>query len=480
MSAKAVGSRAAVQQGVLPAAGLLFAGIALVVFRREVLALPAVIFNVLVTVCFVTGLTVLYRWDRGKRVSLGFMFAAMYGLFHFGIYMALAFGVDLALVQVGDVSWVDGPWFALAGMYAVLGFFAFVAGYSWIRSRQGAGPVDGLERETAADATSRDGNGPVGGIVALLGLTLWLINVVESGVQFGDNYVVYLAKTAGSAIPWALLLIGLGVAIIGTGTRSLITIMALGAFACWALLAIALGLRGEVLIPIVAYFVGRSRRMPVPFGIRRMAVLGILALSLGSVVRVIRVGVWDRSLVLGATNPAAGLVELGYSIRPLMLAVNWRLVDLEPYVGLATYLAPFRRFLMGTLLGMPVLSVDADPAVFGGVIGTRVGPVGGSVAAEAYRVGGLLALVAVLALIGVIAGWADIWRQGEPLADAAVAMAAFVLLLWIRNDFTPVPFELVVGLLLLQAIRFMAPRSVSRSVARQEEGTIKRRKSVPV
>lgn len=440
---------------------------ALVLLRNEVTTLPQWWASFVIGVVFFHCLAQLYRWDRGQRITLGFMFAAMYGLFHFGLFLSIVFGVDFSKMRIADIGWAYGDGFTMAGVYAAIGLYAFTSGYSSTRTLRFKGALAPSRRSDELRTRLFKRNGSAGGILVLVGIVLWVWNLILGGVQFGDNYISYLEKTAALPMPVALLLIGLGVSLLGAGTDGAIGRAGLACVVVWAPFAALLGLRGEVLIPAVSFFIARSRRRHVPFGVRRIGILALLALSVGSVVRVVRVGATDASQLLAAMNPAASLVELGYSIRPMMLALHWRINDAESFVGVATYLSPLRRFVIGRILGGEVLPVAMDPAVFGGVMSSRIGPVGGSIAAEAYRVGGVAAIVIVLALIGFLVALADTVGVGDPVVDASVAMLAFILLLWIRNDFTPVPFEMIfAGLIVLGMRAFPAPSSSSSRSSR--------------
>ncbi len=264
-------------------------------------------------------------------------------------------------------------------------------------------------------------------------------------------------------MPTAYLLMGFGIPVASASRHPSSRRAALVLFALWSLPAFTLGLRGEVIIPAAAYAVVAARRRVTPLR-PWMAALAVGVVAAGSAVRVIRQHGLAGAGTLTSTDPLSGLTELGYSIRPLVVAVGYHARG-EDYVGYGTYLAPVRRLVMGRLLGYQVPSVTEDPTVFGSMIARRVGPIGGSVAAEAYRSGGVFGMLLILFLLGVVLARIDA-TASTLLKDAAAGMVAFSLFLWIRNDFTPVPVQMTVAVaVLLLMWVFGARRSTQASTS---------------
>jgi hypothetical protein len=85
----------------------------------------------------------------------------------------------------------------------------------------------------------------------------------------------------------------------------------------------------------------------------------------------------------------------------------------------------------------------------------RVGPVGFSVVAEAYRNFANWGAVLVLLLIGVLLGAMDRWPASVlPQAVTGVVLAA--LLNHIRNSWTPAPAQLAIGLALIGLVALVS------------------------
>lgn len=423
---------------------------ALLVFRSE-LATSRQLTAAVACATAALSIVLLTRLDRHRPFSLGLVYLSLLAIFHVGLLIPVAFNVPVTLFNSVDASWVQSPSFASAAIYVAIGIVAFALGYLF---RFRSSPARSTESKGSAEQASitPDGAGVVGVILLVLGLGLWLQIALSSGIGvLGASYASFLAATAGSNTPAAYLLMGFGLSVVASSPRRSTRRFALITFGLWSVPAFALGLRGEVILPLAAYLVVANRRRLLRFR-PWMALAGLGALSLGSAIRVLRqLGVGNSSVELTAFNPFQGVIELGYSIRPLVYVSSHHDATGNSFVGIATYLAPFRRFIEGRLLGRDVLSVEQDPAVFGGFIAEQVGPIGGSPMAEAYRAGGVLGLIIVLFLIGVLAATLDSVHPGK-YADAVVGMLGFALLMWVRNDFTPVPAQFlltipVVGLM---------------------------------
>jgi hypothetical protein len=302
------------------------------------------------------------------------------------------------------------------------------------------------------EMSKTDGPGIIGIIMLMLGIALWVYNAISSGASvFGSSYPEFLALTKNTDMPSAYILMGFGLVLVASSSHAVLRHRALWVFVLWSIPAFILGLRGEVIIPSAAYLVVAARRRHI--GLRPwLVVASIAALAAGSAIRVLR-DLSSRGGALNASifNPFDSLVELGSSIRPLTTMINYHIQNGEPFVGMDTYLAPFRRVIVGRILGGPTVSVEADPSVFSTMILHRVGPIGGSPAAEAYRSGGILVMVIIMVLIGLAVASLDA-LPNDRYSNCLVGMLAFIGLFWVRNDFTPVPTEIVTAFVIILCI----------------------------
>ena len=404
------------------------------------------------TVVAVASVTVIARSGPRGAVTLGSVYAALFALFHCGLLASVGLGVSPALLNAGDARWLYSGTLPFAALVVALGQCAFTTAYLLTSGRTEDGPVGrdapaepaGLTEDVgpSEDVLAGDGAGIAGNLLLLAGIALWTFFTLSSGVSvLTSTYVAFLAATSGAPMPYAYLLIGLGFAAASASRRPRSRALALAVFSVWAVPALALGLRGEVIIPAAAYLVVLARRREVRLTVRT-ALVAVAVLAVGSLVRIVRQFGVAAALdldTLGSAGPLSALTELGYSIRPLIVVRTFELGG-EPFVGGGTYLAPIRR-VVADVLGLPSTPAGEDPVVFSTMIAERAGPIGGSVAAEAYRSGGTITVVAVLALLGVLVARLDSAPRG-PYRDAAVGMVAYSLLLWVRNDVTPVPLQL--------------------------------------
>jgi len=286
----------------------------------------------------------------------------------------------------------------------------------------------------------------------VLGIALWLYNAISSGASvFGSSYLVFLAATKQTDMSTAYLLMGFGLVLSAVGRQRKSRNLALSLFVLWSLPALLLGLRGEVIIPATAYLIVAARRRFIRPRAWMFAV-AIVALAAGSAIRVLRlVGDKGSTIDIGIFNPLDGLKELGGSIRPLVVMINYHDQYGEPFVGMSTYLAPFRRLIVGRILGGQVTATANDPFVFSTMIAQRVGQIGGSPAAEAYRSGGVVVMVVVLFLIGFAVASLDS-LPNEKYPNCLVGMLSFIVLFWVRNDFTPVPADTMTAFVVLATV----------------------------
>jgi O-antigen polysaccharide polymerase Wzy len=389
----------------------------------------------------VSSVVAVVKSNPQRPISLGSVYASLFGVFHIGLLIPIALGARPQLLNPVDGSWVTAPGFAGAAIVAAIAQCSFTLGY-FIRRGTNVGPAKAAKFENVLDHREAiDGPGTAGILLLTVGVSLWIYNALSTGVNvIGVSYGDYLSRTASTAMPLSQLLIGFGLGVVSASRHQKARRLALVIFTLWALPAFTLGLRGEVIIPASAYLVVAARRHFIrlrPW----MGIVSIGVLAAGSAVRAVRqFGIFHSTAGVQVFNPLDGITELGYSIRPLVTVINFHELHGEPFVGIATYLAPFRRLIDGRLLGGKVTAVADDPVVFGSMINRRIGPIGGSPAAEAYWVGGVLGTVCVMILIGLLVAHLDSINSTR-LRDSAVGMQAFILLLWVRSDFTPVPAE---------------------------------------
>ena len=383
-------------------------------------------------------------------------YLAVFGLFHGGLLLTSAVQgwTDL---PGADVRWLSGDRAPVAAALAALGMIAFTVGVA-------------LVQRLARRRPDRDGGGGDCVVLGVLGLSVHaaglaiLAAVVNAGGGLGllrSGYGAYLAAAQGNALlPYGVLALGVGPVMslaAGGQARRLAWVL----FGAYAAVAFPLGLRGEVLFPLVAMLVVEVRRG------RRIRPLWTAAgtafvMTLVGVVRQTRAkGVGALLEVSTLASPLDGVAEMGYSLRPTVVVLGWHDRG-EPFRHGETLLAvPLRAF--EGLLGRAVPAGAYDDRLFNVEIAHRVGPIGGSPVAEAYHNFGVLGVVVFLAMVGVLL--ASLTRRARsPWDDALLGGLLVVLLIQVRNDFTPVPLQVALVLLLMGTARLLARTTAARPV----------------
>ncbi|GAB2962761.1 hypothetical protein GCM10027280_59540 [Micromonospora polyrhachis] len=459
-----------------------------------------------VTVLVVIVIVVAARMVVGRRITLASVYLLLFGLFHAGLLPYLATrqtptallngvepwwqlsttGTAIVSVAVGVLAFLIGYSALLTGYPAALltrlhqhgkkaaaslagGAAVRSAGGAAVRSAGGAAaplacqeaavplarPVEGDsgadDRPAGQDERTRQ-VGILGFVLLVAGVVLWFANTPGSGLGFVTlPYLDFRAGADDNAMAFANLFTGIGMGALGLAPSVVLRRWGLVVFTVFAIPAFLVGLRGEVIFPLAAWLVTTARRREIR--IRWwMGPLLLAGLSAGSIIRQLRdAGLSAARLGDIKVNPLDGLAELGASIRPLVLVHRWHDEWGESFVGWGTYWAPLQRILFSRLLGLDAPSVHTDARVFSTTIADRVGAIGGSPAAEAYRAAGLIGIIVVLALIGMFVAWLDT-RPAGSIGDHAIGMVGYILLVWVRNDVSPVVVSLGTCILALTTV----------------------------
>ncbi len=397
------------------------------------------------------------------------VFATVLTLFHAGILIWLVLGVPLSLDVWQADMFLGGAVLTGASTLVALGATSLSGGVLLGSLRVRRHPR-AVEPATSSVTPMRSPALALVGLLALsVGLIGWLLALASAGgtSALSGGYGAWLAATQAPPVSLGLvyMLIGLGFPMVIASGEPLARRLAILAGTLWAAPALVIGLRGEVLLPLGAALVVQARRRTIAWRWRyALGAVGLLAL--GSFIREGRGadGTWSFS----GLNPLRGLVEMGYSIRPTAEVWKWHVAWQEPYVGWRTYWATAERALR-QLLGLSPLSASEDPNVFNATIAQRVGTIGGSPVAEAFHSAGAVGLVIVCAAIGIVLAKLDRLPVG-PFRDAFVGGITWVLLLWVRNSFTPVLAQ--IGYLALLLLGAAALDSISRDGVKQDRARL--------
>jgi hypothetical protein len=250
-----------------------------------------------------------------------------------------------------------------------------------------------------------------------------------------------------------------GIVMAVTGKAGWHRTSAIVAFVGFALVALPIGLRTEVMFPAVAAIVGLGR-CGKSFSSVKAGAVGVALLLLIPLVREVRaVGV--SALPQALVSPRLdALVEMGESLRPVEQVVRWH-AEGEPYQHGNSYWAPFERAGARVLPGVKPMAADNDLRLMNVLVLDRIGAIGFSPVAEAYRNFGPVGVVIVLGLLGMALGAIDTIRDRRR-AVLAIATLYPPLLINIRNSFVSVPAQCAAAILVVLAAA--AVRHVVRSV----------------
>lgn len=384
--------------------------------------------------------------------SISFLLFFVLSLFHLGLYVRPAlFGElssGLSLVTYTRIWYTDAA-MARAGVVVLLGLLAYGFG-AGVRTLWRHPRAESLQPEqTASAARSLSGIADVGAVALLAGVGGWMyLSLTVIGPTFVLNgYLRFLTATADYPLSICYLLISVGTTLSALRPRRRLVQLAAIAFGVFVLLALMVGIRGEVLIPLTAALAVMARdptNRPVLDRLRRPAArlaagLALIGLLVGiSFVQQVRIA-GIQGLSGGSTTVDASALsavdEMGYSIRVVITSVEWHEDLQEPYRFGQTYYSPPVRAL-ARLVGTDRVEAATDYSLMNVEIANRVGPIGGSMIAEAEHNYGRPGVIAILGLIGAAAASATSSRRSA-WGQAAMGIIGLMALMHVRNSFAP-------------------------------------------
>jgi hypothetical protein len=397
------------------------------------------------------------------------VYMAVFWCFHFGLVVVMATGY----LAPGDLSpweeeWALSPYVSEAAGLALAGAFAFASGACLmfsIRSKSWPTVRPGEWRAAVHE------HGFAGSLLVCGAIATWAGIVVASGgpAGFFASYEEYLQNTAEFAnvigVIWPVM--GCGLVMSVTGRKAWYRTTAVIVFGCFALLALPLGLRSEVMFPAVAVLIALARGGKSLTPAKAIGT-GLAILLIIPIVREVREsglrGLASAALSVPGLN---ALIEMGGSLHPVEKVVRWH-AEGEPYLQGASYWAPLERGAARLLPGVQAESANDDLRLMNVLVLDRIGPIGFSPVAEAYRNFGPLGVVAVIFLLGVIVGAIDTVADSRT-AILLIAAVYVPLLINVRNSFVSVPAQCALGLTLaaiIWLVRHVVGSVLSRPHAR--------------
>jgi O-antigen polysaccharide polymerase Wzy len=378
------------------------------------------------------------------------VYAAVFGCFHFGLIVLLASGyIAPAELPPWVENWVLSSFAADAAALALAASLAFASGAALVYSQR---VQVWMSNPRDARVTTAHSHGVAGSVLVFGALATWcgIVLSVGGATAFFSAYDDYLQMTSefGTtlAVVWPVL--GCGIVMAVTGRPGWHRTAAVIAFGCFAIVALPLGLRSEVMFPTVVVLIALARcgKAVTPV---KAAGFGLALLLIIPLVRDV------RSTGLGALADAElaapgldALAEMGASLHPVEKVVRWH-AEGEAFEKGATYWAPFERAASRLLPGLRSrAAAEDDLRIMNVLVLDRVGAIGFSPVAEAYRNFGPIGVVIVLGLLGMVMAAIDTIRD-PGTAVLVIAIAYVPLLINVRNSFVSVPAQCVAGLVIV-------------------------------
>ncbi len=388
-------------------------------------------------------------------------------LFHFGLAAVYGLGLPIGSATLANMSvWFYTPYtkeaLILTGMGVVSCGIGILIALLWGTKRAQSVPSP-VSRESASINRAFLVTGFALVLVSVCGWFLIAAHAGGAGILFG-SYETFLA-VVGESIALTLTYYGInvGMVFLAAAQPAALRRVAFAIFCLWGLIALPLGLRGEVLFPGLTALVIMAKRRP-PFSAKVALLLGLLLLSSIAALREVRqVGVQNVGSTTVSASPLDALTELGSSLRPVSEVVYWRATG-DQFIDGASYWAPFDRALAKIIpgRGWKLPPAEADPRVLGSLATMRGdGAIGFSVVAEAYRNFGPAGVCVIMALIGLLLGRLDLW---PPTVERQILLGVILvpILVEVRNDFTATPFQILEGCIVVYAVLVIA-RTIARA-----------------
>lgn len=398
--------------------------------------------------CFVLALVAIRASGRRSSLSVPSIYLYVFGAFHLGLAPMLA--LHWSVPDFGDPSstkWLSDRPIGEALFAVAVATLAFAIGVRvadavrWPQSLTG-------RRESSASA---DRAAFVGLLTASAGVGGWFLFVFSRGGIgiFGGSYSNYLNATSGGPLPIIYLLLGLAGALSAVTPSHRLNRPALLLLALFALPALPLGLRGEVLFPLAGGLAVLAKRTSMRIKPLQWLIVVMLVLSGIAMIRTLRASGVVDSASSTDINPVHGLAELGYSLRPAAEAISWQSTS-QPARG-RTYIRPFQRALSRVAPAIQLPDSANDPYNMNVVVTRRVGPIGFSPVAEGIVNFGPLGAATFMVIVGMLLGWLE---RLEPTTSNLVLTGVILVpfLLETRNSFVSVPLQLAVGLIVWAAV----------------------------
>jgi len=389
---------------------------------------------------------------RKKNIfSVSMIYLSVFSCFHFGMTLAFAFDLPMSedILHVYTNYWPKTEFVKEAIYLSTLGVMSLVLGFSFVKNKtpinQNHFILQGyINKEDFKSRLERCGFG-----ILLGSILFWCYKTISAGgvsLMVG-SYSVFLEKTKDSGLSFLYYLIGFGLIMLLVAGKGLLVRVGIYVFAIFAIVGFPLGLRGEILFPIAAALAVSSTTLVNVSKRKALVLVFILLCAIGGV-RVLRqAGVNDYRFSFQDFSPHNALMEMGGQIWSVAEMCCWKNQGEGELLG-ASFWAPFERGLYHFLPGMERLPAEQDERLLQLLLEQRVSAIGFSPIAEGYRNFGTLGVISVMICIGFTVGLIEN-MQKSLVAQALSAVILFPLIIYIRNSFTPIPFQIAFGVIII-------------------------------
>jgi oligosaccharide repeat unit polymerase len=417
----------------------------LMAYEPELINLHLETISKIILFCIASILFFVFRISPRGIWSASSVYLTVFFLFHFGIWISLVFGFSIDYQFFTYVlRWFYSEPAKTAVVLSCIGFAACGTGVHMASLTLNDGYRD--------EHNSEHLNLPItylGFSILSFAVIGWFYIVFRTGGidLLTSSYGNFLKVTEETSLPIVYYGIGLGLVFLAATRTSTYFYVGIIAFLVFSIFALPLGLRGEVLFPTIAALVVAAKRK-LFISAKFTVVLGLCLLSSIAILKGVRhSGLRDVRLTEVGGNPLNALVELGGSLRSVAEVVTWRDMGDNLIYG-SSYWAPLDRALIYIIPDHTRPPAENDERLSNILIRERVGQIGFSPVAEAYRNFGKFGVMFVMFLIGYILGMMDISRVTR-FNQAVIGVVFLPLLINIRNDFTPVPAQVIMGFMIL-------------------------------
>jgi O-antigen polysaccharide polymerase Wzy len=421
----------------------------------------ASLFGVLI---WVIGSVLLIARDSRGIWSPTVIFFNVFAVFHFGLGLMVWSGGDFR-----DITWFSDPAVPHAFIVAAWGGVALLLGMLLPdigRSMQAylGKYVESVSNSQCDDkALEQKENDPTAPMGALLLPRIGMILVIASvlawftmvlplvgGRIWGLSYGEFLNATADAGMTWVYFFLSLGLALAVIEGSPRVTRWSIAIFTGWAIVALPIGLRGEVMFPAAAAIMIASHRLR-RIGATAAVVLMLLGLSSAAMFKEVRNEGWSGvEWTWKTVNPVSAVQELGQSLRPTFETIRW-IEGGDQFLAGGSYWAPIERGFFRLFPVQQRQEGETDRRLMNILVQERVGPIGFSPVAEAYYNWGIPGV----AIVHLLMGWlvAILATNPPSLIRQGLMAATYVpLLIHIRNSFVPVIAQILVGIVIVMAM----------------------------